>query len=171
MAIENKQGPFLNLEKHIKESSVENIECHLADGIDYLPSNIDCCCILGMGGTTIYEILSKNKNKLDQLKTIIIEPQSNFSQPITFLLKNGYVNTSGQYIYEKRYYPLLKFEKGNQNISKLEEKYGPYPVRNKDIKLKEMILKEIKQLNPFRKEASTKSKLEILEHDLMEIYK
>lgn len=164
MAIENKKGPYLNLEKSIKEEGLLNLSCVLADGIDYLPSEVDCCCILGMGGNTIYEILSSHPESLKQFKSIIIEPQSIASQPISYLLNMGFENDAGIYVYEKRYYPLLRFipiDK-KKNHSPLEQKYGPYPVRHKDPLLKEMLDKEINQLLPYLNQEETKKEYDLL---------
>lgn len=123
-----------------------------------------------MGGNTIYDILSQKETNLIQLKTIIIEPQSNISLPIEFLLSHGYINDDGKYVYEKRYYPLLRFIKGKESISDLEKKYGPYPVRNKDSLLKEMLRKEIHQLDPYVSKKETLLKQENLKQEFQEIF-
>jgi tRNA A22 N-methylase len=172
IAIENKKGPYLNLEKSIKEEGLLHLSCVLADGLDYLPSEVDCCCILGMGGSTIYDILSRHEDRLKQFKSIIIEPQSCASQAISYLLSLGFENDAGLYVYEKRYYPLLRFVPSaeSQKYSSLDEKYGPYPVRMKDPLLLEMLEKHINQLEPYQDQEETKKKYDILVADKRGIF-
>ncbi len=172
IAIENKKGPYINLEKSIKEQGLLHLSCVLADGIDYLPAEVDCCCILGMGGNTIFDILSRYPERLKQFKSIIIEPQSIASQPISYLLSMGFENDAGKYVYERRYYPLLRFvpATSSKKHSPLEEKYGPYPVQQKDPLLLAMLDKEIKQLEPYLDQEETKKKYDILLEDRKGIF-
>lgn len=164
--MENKKGPFENLQKNIEDNQIEGLTCILKDGLDYLPKEVDCCCILGMGGNTILEILSRAKDSLMQFKSIIIEPQSNPSRVIFFLIDNGFVNDRGCYVYERHYYPLLRFVKGKEEASPLERKYGPYPVRNKDSLLLGMLKKEKDSLLPFAHIPQNRSQIEELEKEM-----
>lgn len=168
-AVENKRGPFDNLRQNVEGSGYE-ITCLFSDGIDILPKDVDTCCILGMGGNTIYEILSKDLDKLAQLSTIVIEPQSNATLPISFLLSHGFMNDAGKYVFEKRYYPLLRFVKGHENNSDIEIKYGPYPVRRKDALLKCMIEKEMKQQEAYLTQKTAKLKYDSLKKEWEEIH-
>ncbi len=160
MAIENKKGPFEILSHATKME--KNIKVSLSDGISAYEEGIDCCVILGMGGTTIYEILSSHKKIVMKFKTIIIEPQSSFSLPIHFLYENGFYNDAGLYVYEKRYYPLMRFVKGKASLSSLEEKYGPYMVKNKDPLLLSMIDHELSLLLPHLQKGNIQEKYDML---------
>lgn len=155
LAIENKIGPYSILSKAVSDASLDNLKCHLSDGIDYLPKDIDTCMILGMGGYTIKEILEKNKCKLKQFKYILISPQSAFNNPISFLLDNGFKNIDGKYIYEKHYYPILLFEntKENRDYLAIEYLYGTIPCKNKDKLLLEMIDNEINEDRKYDRES------------------
>ena len=168
LAIENKSGPYQTLLKATKDD--DNIHCVMADGLDYLENDIDCCCILGMGGITIKEILEKNRDKLSQFETIIISPQSMFHLPICFLEENGFRNDDGKYIYEKKYYPILRFVKGNCDLDDLRRKYGPVMVDRKDPLLLEMLEKEKERLRLFSSYEESKCKLELLEKEIKEIF-
>ncbi len=160
LAIENKKGPFEILSHATKME--KNIKVSLSDGISAYEEGIDCCVILGMGGTTIYEILSSHKEIVMKFKTIIIEPQSSFSLPIHFLYENGFYNDAGLYVYEKRYYPLMRFVKGKASLSPLEEKYGPYMVKNKDPLLLSMIDHELSLLLPHLQKGNIQEKYDML---------
>ena len=147
-----------------------DVECKLASGLDYLPKEVNCCCILGMGGNTIYEILKNRENDLLQFDAIIIEPQSNFSLPIEYLLNHGFYNDCGIYLYEKRYYPLMRFIKGKQENTPLEIKYGPYMVKNQDEMLASMLKKELKLLSPYKHVLETEIKYLEIEKEYKEIF-
>lgn len=168
LAIENKVGPFNILSKAVTDAALNNLKCHLSDGIDYLPSDIDTCMILGMGGYTITEILEKNVNKLRQFKYILISPQSAFTNPISFLLDNGFKNIDGQYIFEKHFYPILLFEntKDSREYLSIEYLYGSIPCKNKDKLLLEMIDKEIQEDRKYNRESDAKN-LEILKDQIL----
>ena len=133
-ASEVKQGPFEILKTNLKRyGSNRHIEPLLMDGLDKLPPDVDTVLILGMGGKTIFDILKRAENKLSQLTDIIIEPQSDFKKPISYLLKQHFFNIDGCYIYEKHYYPILRFTKGEtDNISKYAIEFGPVPFNKRD---------------------------------------
>lgn len=148
-ATENKSGPFQRLKRALQGSSAIPL---FSDGITDLPSDVDTLVILGMGGLTIYQILSKYPDKLKQIKTLIIEPQSETELPVKLLCESGYENVDGCYLFEKRYYPLLKFTRpALTSPSERELRYGPYPYRRKDKLLFESLRKELaryRSLNP-----------------------
>lgn len=143
-ASENKKGPYNALQKNISEWNKDNLFCVFADGIDVLPQDVNCLTILGMGGKTIYSILSRHSERLKQIEYILIEPQSENNLPISFLLNSGYENIQGCYILETRYYPILLFKRtlNKREYSVPEMYFGPYPLKNKDQCLKEYLLKE-----------------------------
>ena len=62
------------------------------------------------------------------------------------LLNNGYINTYGTIIFEKRYYPLLKFKKSDEILKYKEEDYyyGPYVISNRDEMFIKMLLSQLK---------------------------
>ena len=159
------------MQKAILDENLASLNCKLADGLSYLPEDVDCCCILGMGGNTIYEILKAKEAHLHQFQAIIIEPQSNAQLPISYLLDHGFENDEGLYVYEKRYYPLLRFIPSKQKTTnELERKYGPSPVRKKDPYLFSLLKKELSQLHPYKKEKTTKVKYDILVNECKEIF-
>jgi len=159
-AVENKVGPYHTLKENLSEYPRYPVEAILADGFEVLPSDVRAAALLGMGGKTIEGILSAYPEKLSQLDVILIEPQSLFSLPITYLVRHGYTNDSGEMILEKRYYPLLRFVKGKEEASEAGLKYGSYLVKKKDPLLKEYLLSSIHALAPFEKQAEKKRAFE-----------
>lgn len=148
-ASENKIGPFNILKENTKDYISSRFNILLSDGIDILPTDVNMLTILGMGGDTIFKILSKHIDKLSQIEYILIEPQSDFEIINSFLLDNDYINVDGLYLYERRYYPALLFKKGsNKNVyNNIERLFGYYPLHNKDKKLFEFLKFEIKKID------------------------
>jgi len=142
-ACENKVGPFNILCKSL-ENQNSSVTPILSDGLTDLPKDCQGIFILGMGGKTILKILSEGQAKLSQLKHIVIEPQSDFDLPISFLLSHGFKNDFGQYILERHYYPLLSFiptdETETYNDDQIQ--YGPYPFDSYDSLLLEKLVRQ-----------------------------
>jgi len=164
---ENKKGPYQSLCKNLKEFPQYPVTPLFADGLDALPEDVHVICLLGMGGKTIAEILLKDPKKLRNVDTILVEPQSQASLTISALEELGYRNDEGKYVFEKRYYPLLRFRKGTKQLSQLERKYGEVPLKRKDPLLKEYLKRQLSYLLPFPEE---KEKAKSIEEDLIAIY-
>lgn len=164
-AVENKKGPYKSLLNHLKSYPELKVVPLLQDGISYLPKNVDSIIILGMGGITIRNILSANKSFPKQIKYLIVEPQSDFKETISYLLNLGYENDNGLFVFEKRYYPLLRFVKSSNKT--LEEytpaqlNFGPYPLKSQDTKLKEYLLTELGRLTNLNIEGQEHHQKEI----------
>lgn len=147
-ASENKIGPFNILKESILNSN-SSVNCIFLDGIKDMPSEIKSVVILGMGGDTIYKILNEGKSKLSSIDEIIIEPQSSFIKPISFLYENNFKNVDGKFIFERKYYPILKFLHGieDHQLNDLELNYGSFIVNNKDELLIKKLKSELNKLN------------------------
>ena len=132
-ASENKIGPYNVLIKTIKDNN-SNVVPLFGDGLNVYNSNINIntISILGMGGKTICKILLNNLKLLDNIKYILVSPQSSKEEVISLLNKIGYKNINGKYIFETRYYPVLLYTKGNEELSDFELRYGKYPCCHKD---------------------------------------
>lgn len=151
-AVENKIGPFKILEDSIKENN-SNVECLYADGLDNMPSDVNGCFLLGMGASTMEEILFKDLNKLNKLEVIILEPQTDCYNLFKKLYEYGYYDDIGCYVFEKHHYPLMRFVKGKSDIeyNEFDYMFGHYPLYNKDEVLKEKLENNISNLNKIIK--------------------
>lgn len=160
-ASENKTGPFLRLKRALLDSPVIPL---FSDGITDLPPDVDTLVILGMGGLTIYQILTKYPDKLTQINTLIIEPQSETELPVKLLCASGYENVDGCYLFEKRYYPLLKFTRpASTSPTERELRYGPYPYRRKDKLLLESLRKELSRYRSLNSQGQERNRAIITE--------
>lgn len=148
-ASENKKGPFNALINNTKQYKGNNLQCIFTDGIDILPQDVNALILLGMGGKTIFDILSRHEEKLSQIEYILMEPQSETKLPISYVLQQGYENISGCYVFEKRYYPLMLFKKTKikKQYNEAQLLFGPYMLENKDSLLFEFLHKEEERID------------------------
>ena len=127
VAIENKKGPYERLLKAVKASNFDTeIMCQFADGISELPSNVDIVIIAGMGGFSILKILEKNKEKLSNIKTIIVDAH-NASDKVREGISNlGYFVKEEEIVFEDDvFYEIIRFDKGHLDYLMNDYQYGP----------------------------------------------
>ncbi len=148
-ATENKKGPYDALCTSLKISGSKNVYPFFLDGMKKVEKDVDTVAILGMGWRTIFSILEEGVKKYPDIKIYVIEPQSAFSLPISFLLDHGYKNIAGSMINETRYYPLLKFVKNCEEIAynSAERSFGPYLFHNHDENLLTFLQEELRRLD------------------------
>lgn len=149
-AVENKSGPYSTLCSSLKEhhSSVSTL---FSDGIDTMPFDVKGIFILGMGASTIQDILFRDVKKLNRLDHIIIEPQTDPSSLFKRLYDFGFYDELGCYVYERHYYPLLRFVRGKISYTDADLKYGSYPLRHNDPILKDKLVRELSVLESLKK--------------------
>ena len=95
------------------------------------------------------DILKEKEEEIQKLKFVLIEPQSDFSLIISYLLNQGFENDAGQYVFERHYYPLLRFVPSEEKkaYDKDDFEYGPYPIRYGDKMLLEFVQRKLNLLS------------------------
>lgn len=121
---DNKIGPYTILKCNVSKVS-DDIEVSLSSGIEALPNYIDTIVIAGMGGDLIVDILNKNKEKLNNIFTLILAPNTNACLVRQVVNKLGYKITNEKVIFEKHYYQIIRFDKGEANYTKNDYLFGP----------------------------------------------
>ena len=110
-AIENKKGPFAILKENLQ--GLEGIKLSLSDGLDEV-SNEDTLVLAGMGGINIINIISRNENKLINIKKIVIDAHRDISLARKYIVNLSYKIASEEIVYEKgKYYVVSKFIKSS----------------------------------------------------------
>ena len=122
---DNKIGPFNILKTAIENYEFSNVEVSLSEGISKLPDYIDTIVIAGMGGDLIVDILSDYKDKLNHVKTIILAPNTNEKEVRKSVCNLGYKISNEKIVFEKHYYEIIKFQKGNEKYTDLDYEFGP----------------------------------------------
>jgi len=139
---DNKQGPVDNAIKNLKKEKVKG-EIRLGDGLDTLKDE-DTVVISGMGGLNTIGILSRNRNKLKQVKTIILSPNNYVEQVRRYLSKLGYYIENEVLVKEKYIYNVIVFKKGHKFYTKKDYYFGPILRKNKDKLFKEYFNRDLK---------------------------
>lgn len=119
--------------KNIKNEKLEkNIETRLGNGLEVLnpKDNINTVLISGMGTTTILDIL--NNDYLKNINKLIIQSNNDHTELRTEITKLGYKIIEEEYLVDnKKNYIIVVFEKGQENYSKKELRYGPILINDK----------------------------------------
>lgn len=130
-AVENKEGPFSVLKKNTEQ--YKNIVISFSDGIEALNDEFKTVIIAGMGFHTIKRIIEKSKEKIQVIDTFIIDSHTLTEELRKYFVTLGYYISNESCLLEKDvFYEIIKFKKGSKNYSKLEYKYGPILLKNRN---------------------------------------
>ena len=121
------EGPLQKALENIKKYSLQDkIKVQQANGIERLSTDTDTIVISGMGMDTIVQILNDNKEKLSNIKKLVISSNNKFYQVREKITKLGFIIESEAIVLEDgKYYIIMKFIKGNKNYSYKELYFGP----------------------------------------------
>lgn len=122
IAVENKKGPFNILKDNLIGY---DIELSYSNGIEKITNNVDTIVIAGMGGSLICSILEHDKEKLGNVKSIVVDAHTDIEMVRRNICKFGYHIDEEKIVYEnKKYYFVIKFEKGIKKHTDIEYEFG-----------------------------------------------
>lgn len=131
IASDVKEGPLKQAKKNMEKYGC-NIKVKLGNGIETIESDTDTIVIAGMGGDTIIDILNAGKDKLDNVSSMVISPQSEWKKVRTFICSLGFYISNEQIIEDSgKFYLIVKFVKGTKKYNDTELEYGPILLKNK----------------------------------------
>lgn len=165
---DNKIGPYTILKCNVSKVS-DDIEVSLSSGIEALPNYIDTIVIAGMGGDLIVDILNKNKEKLNNIFTLILAPNTNACLVRQVVNKLGYKITNEKVIFEKHYYQIIRFDKGEANYTKNDYLFGPILRIEKSKEFINMLDYEKIKLERLLNENISEEKIKEIEEKIKEI--
>ena len=145
LLIDNKEKPLLSAKMNLEEYDDKKYSLSLSSGAESITSNIECVCILGMGGILITDILS-NKEKLKNVQKFILQPNKNSYEVRKFLMENGYKIINEKIIYDKKYYEVIVAVVGKAQYSELELLYGPINLKERTQNFKDYLKYKINLL-------------------------
>lgn len=145
IASDINEGPLNQAKKNLEKYDVTNkITLALADGLESINNDVDTVIISGMGTSTILEILKKDK--LENVKQLIISSNNNYELLRKNIVKLGFIIDKEEIVYEnKKYYPIISFIKGNKKYKRIELKEGPILIKEKDDIYKKYITNKIEK--------------------------
>lgn len=160
LAMDVNEGPLERAKEHIENSDCKQyIETRLSDGLEKLiPGEVDTVVIAGMGGGLMVRILTRELCKLEGLKELILQPQSEQQEVRKCLADIGFSIVDEEMLIEdEKFYVVIRAVpvKGMSEHSEaraddenaintlLENLYGPILLAKKHPVLKEWLEREI----------------------------
>ncbi|MCM3586305.1 tRNA (adenine(22)-N(1))-methyltransferase TrmK [Mesobacillus maritimus] len=145
IAGEVAEGPYQSARKQVRlEGLSEQIIVRKGDGLEVVqPGEVDCITIAGMGGALIANILEAGKDKLKNVKKLVLQPNVGASAIREWLIENNWKLTAENILKEDgKIYEVLVAEIGNPeepygNRHELEILFGPYLLKEKNEAFKE----------------------------------
>lgn len=123
----------------------DKIDYRISDGLDAInPGEVESVVMAGMGGRLMSRILEDAMDKLDSVKELVLQPQSEISMLRKFVMDNGFMIISESMVCEEdKYYPVFKAVKG-RNIweEELYLRYGKILLREENPVLHQFLFKE-----------------------------
>lgn len=132
-AVDNKKGPYGRMVEAIKEAGLEEkIFPSLSDGIEKLDPRCDTIVLAGMGGRLISEILTSHKERLENVKYILVDAHTDLEFVYDALASLGYEIEMSEFLIDKdKPYDIMRWRKAatKPSYTSLEKKYGYFNVR------------------------------------------
>lgn len=135
IASDVNEGALNQAKKNIQLYNVSKIDLRLSNGLDDLKKEdkVNLITISGLGDKKIIEILNNNKNKLKNIKTIIIQSNTSPWKIRAYLSKLGYMIKDEVQVEENGIiYTVIKFILKEKKYSKKEMFFGPILLKKKD---------------------------------------
>ncbi len=148
-ASDNKSGPLNQAMENVDYYNLaDRIELIKAEGLNSLNDKIDTITVTGMGGLTINKMFLENRNKLTNIKTIILSPNNFIKEVRETITSLGYYLKDEELVEESdKLYHLLVFSRGDRIYSDEELYLGPVLItKNKEI-IKKYYRNELSNIN------------------------
>ena len=139
IAMDVNRGPLLRAKEHIESASLSTyIDTRLSDGLEKLvPGEAECMIAAGMGGRLTVKIMADYPEKLQSLRYLVLQPQSEISLVRRFVREQGFVIRREDMVFEDgKFYPMMFAEaasgvqvgRGAEQAAyreSLEDEFGP----------------------------------------------
>ena len=159
LAMDLREGPLSAARQHVDEEGLGGkIECRLSDGLSqYCEGEADALICAGMGGELMRRILSDGAGKLDGIRQLVLQPQSEVRQLREYLRDNGYKITAEDMIFEDgKYYPMFRAVPGEWEAEAEDEElfleYGRQTLKGRHPVLKSYLEHRIVTENAVREQ-------------------
>ncbi|MGT2932884.1 tRNA (adenine(22)-N(1))-methyltransferase [Streptococcus catagoni] len=145
------KGPYESALKNVSQAGLQDkIQVRLANGLKaFEPSDhVDLITICGMGGRLIADILEAGKEKLQEVKRLVLQPNNREDDLRQWLMANDFTIVSETIMIENdKYYEIIVAEHGKEILSAKELRFGPFLSREKSQVFKGKWHREIDKLS------------------------
>ena len=129
------QGPYQSALKNVAQAGKDElIQVRLANGLAAIESSdqIDTITIAGMGGRLIADILEADRDKLEKVKRLILQPNNREDELRIWLQEQGFQIVAEEMVTEnQKFYEILVVEPGTMELTPLEQRFGPFLLQEK----------------------------------------
>jgi tRNA (adenine22-N1)-methyltransferase len=129
------KGPFESAVKNVRKKGLtEEITVRLGNGLEAIheKDGVDTITIAGMGGPLIASILNEGREKLQNVKRIITQPNIHALSIREWAVQNGWKIIDEQILKEdNKIYEIIVLEKGQAEYAELEMMVGPFLLERK----------------------------------------
>lgn len=143
IAMDVNKGPLQRAKENILRYGCEGkIETRLSDGaFELKKGEVDTILIAGMGGILMIKILSEAKETIQELKELVLQPQSEIEGVRRYLHQIGFrIEKETMLEEDKKYYTVIKAIKGKEQYQTEEEyRFGKYLLDERNPYLKEFL--------------------------------
>ncbi|SFR82029.1 tRNA (adenine(22)-N(1))-methyltransferase [Anaeromicropila populeti] len=172
IAMDVRKGPLEKAKTNIDEYGLsDQIEVRLSDGAKELKAGeVDTIVIAGMGGALITKILEESIQVLDQVTSLVLQPQTEVPAVRRFLHKNHFmIEKEIMLIEDEKYYTVLSAKPGEQNrFNLVEYEFGKYLLEKKDAVLWEFLKNQIDKYEDILDKLMKNSKNIIRQEEIKE---
>ncbi|GBG97077.1 tRNA (adenine(22)-N(1))-methyltransferase [Lactococcus termiticola] len=145
------KGPFENAQKEVDSESLHNnIYVRLANGLKAveIEDQVDCVVVAGMGGILISDILDDGLEKLDDVKTLVLQPNNHEEVLRSWLELHNFIIVKEEILLEAgKFYEIIVAQPGQVNLTELDKNYGPHLRKEKSSVFKQKWEKELRTLD------------------------
>lgn len=140
IAMDVNEGPLQRAAEHVKQARMEErIECRRSDGMERLcAGEVDTLMMAGMGGPLMIRILREGKAVLEQVGTLVLQPQSEIGEVRKYVRQNGFGIAEEKICEEDgKYYFAIKAERSaacrqDEWSEEWQYSYGTYLAEKRD---------------------------------------
>jgi len=155
IAADINENALSNAKKNIKKYKLDDvIETRLGDGLEVIceQDEIDSLVIAGMGEHTIVGMLKKNRNKLKNIKSMVIQSNTRIEFLRREVVKLGYMIQDEEILQDgKKIYTIIHFVQGKRYYSRREYYFGPILLKKNSELFKEYNKQELAKLQIIEK--------------------
>jgi len=171
IAVEISEQPWRQSQRTVRELELHGaVDVRLGDGLAPLETDeVQALCIAGMGGGTIRSILHRGRDKLRQVRQLVLQPNVDANTLRSYLCEIGWCITDEAVVEEAGvFYQMMRAEQGSGNVpfSPLELEYGRINLMRRDPQLVRLLERDLahwesvqENLRAGRQDGAAKRKL------------
>lgn len=166
IALDVNEGPLKAAKQHILEENLaDKIETRLSNGLHKVnvSDGANAVVIAGMGGKLTLKILSEAPEVVQNLKQMVLEPQSELDLVRKWIRENGFHIEKETLVFEDKYYFIMDVRPGadensDSEYGELFDCFSGYLLKKKDPLLRKFLKEQCSNLSNLYETASERGR-------------